>query len=427
MSIYFYKSSRPKGHTVEFKDSVVIVDYPDSSTWTAEIVLEEGRVDYEYRLISQAGTPTPWKSLQVKLSKTDPEEKDINNSLDGWGTLLDTKRLPGESNRAYKTRLLDVYVHKGSSTHNGLINSICRDLSLSYEDEALVVLPNYSATTGKMFDNISMAVTCLNVKVTSTDLVVEENVIPDEFNRVNTSRSFFKIISLKDLNDNDVDWHLNDKKIYVADQTPLKIIYQFYLNIELTGKTLTEIKDELEALKNDDGDELLSVSVDSEFVSEDASKLLPLQWTEIKEWHLNAKGQDTNGLPLKWAEVKIIPIWDEDYVESLEDENGSLYLSKYVHYYETLVKQSKQFWGSFVPGVTLYPSEKFPIYGMQYLKTIPDAELSNIDHRNFRSGIGYGIDLLVTVGYDVETESGIRHYVINPRITVSKDDDVEVT
>jgi hypothetical protein len=59
-----------------------------------------------------------------------PEVHNIFGPLDDQGLRLDLKRLKGESNSAYKQRILDVFVSPASATYNGLINGITRELGL---------------------------------------------------------------------------------------------------------------------------------------------------------------------------------------------------------------------------------------------------------------------------------------------------------
>lgn len=56
--------------------------------------------------------------------------QNIVNSLDEFGVLLSLPRLPGEKNSEYRTRLWDVYVHRGGAHEIGLVNGLTRELGL---------------------------------------------------------------------------------------------------------------------------------------------------------------------------------------------------------------------------------------------------------------------------------------------------------
>ena len=59
-----------------------------------------------------------------------PKTRNISNEFDEFGLFASLKRFPGETNRAYKRRLKDVYVHRSNSTYNGLVFGITRELGL---------------------------------------------------------------------------------------------------------------------------------------------------------------------------------------------------------------------------------------------------------------------------------------------------------
>lgn len=69
-----------------------------------------------------------------------PEGRSTFNEFDSYGLLLGLERLPGERNASYKKRLLDVYVHRASSTYTGLINGITRELGLEFYSPITITL-----------------------------------------------------------------------------------------------------------------------------------------------------------------------------------------------------------------------------------------------------------------------------------------------
>ena len=63
-----------------------------------------------------------------------PTAYHVFNEFDKQGLLLDLPRLEEERNFEYKQRLMDVFVHRSDSTHQGLINGITRRLGLKIID-----------------------------------------------------------------------------------------------------------------------------------------------------------------------------------------------------------------------------------------------------------------------------------------------------
>jgi len=73
-------------------------------------------------------------------SKTAPVELPTRNLLDEHGNFLDLKRLPGERNDAYYRRLMSVFPLRASSTREGLVHGITRELGLE-EAIGLRIMP----------------------------------------------------------------------------------------------------------------------------------------------------------------------------------------------------------------------------------------------------------------------------------------------
>jgi len=69
----------------------------------------------------------------------------VFNQLDEWGISLGLIRLPGEGNKDYKARLLDVFAHRANSTFIGLIHGLTRELGFEIYD-ALEI--NYTGSNG---------------------------------------------------------------------------------------------------------------------------------------------------------------------------------------------------------------------------------------------------------------------------------------
>jgi len=72
-----------------------------------------------------------------------PEPHAVFNEFDSQGLLLGLPRLRLERNADYKWRLLDVFIHRASSTYQGLIFGITRELGLNVI-EAVRIVPDPS-------------------------------------------------------------------------------------------------------------------------------------------------------------------------------------------------------------------------------------------------------------------------------------------
>jgi len=76
-----------------------------------------------------------------------PSTYNVWNCFDELGMLVSLDRISGEKNKAYKQRILDVYANPGNSTHNGLINSISRELGIAHSEVSVYRLSDLSDET----------------------------------------------------------------------------------------------------------------------------------------------------------------------------------------------------------------------------------------------------------------------------------------
>lgn len=111
--------------------------YPNGisgSTWSHNIGLVSGLNYIEamsaLTIHTEAATSVP-VSAEIYLIVSTPDVYNIWNCFDEFGLLLGLPRIPGEKNRAYKARLLDVYTNPANSTYSGLINGISRELGIA--------------------------------------------------------------------------------------------------------------------------------------------------------------------------------------------------------------------------------------------------------------------------------------------------------
>lgn len=78
------------------------------------------------------------------------EARTVFNQFDEQGLVLGLVRIRGESNKAYKRRLLDVFAHRANSAYRGLIHGITRELGFSLF-QPIQINPKTSLADGRYF------------------------------------------------------------------------------------------------------------------------------------------------------------------------------------------------------------------------------------------------------------------------------------
>jgi len=112
-------------------------DGVSGTSWTYTIPLSVGENKIE--VISAVttdlsnATSTPVRATIYLLVST-PEVFNVWNCFDEMGLLLTLPRIPGERNRDYRARLLDVHIIPANSTYQGLVYGIARELGIDAYD-----------------------------------------------------------------------------------------------------------------------------------------------------------------------------------------------------------------------------------------------------------------------------------------------------
>lgn len=441
---------RSLGDTVEFEDGIVLITYPTPTSWEADIVLEPEVTEYNYRLVSRAGVEYPWQTAVIVDKSSKPYVASAKNTIDLWGARLDTDRLPGESNVAYRDRLLDVFVHRGGADHQGLLNAITRDLDLTSYDQALVIEAANSPVTGRRFDSVYFGISNKYVRVYHPDLYVHgEKAYVDPVTRLVTPANYIAFglkVTAVDGSELDYDYdHLNNRLYLPTGSGGQEVLLDyFYMHVvSRTGKTVQELATELEALETPAGDQLLSITVDADAAAQTAEKLQRIPEHVIPIYSDDSAGEEVEGLAVKWSDLKIEPVWEPELHESVRTWTGSLWNTKIDSAFVSLVDVAKQTWGTAVADDSVWGSTDFPLHGGQHIDCTYDAPLGywenpitgdrydswqaylgtdpvtgdtlvykGILRSDYQSGIGSGLDLRVSLSRhgDPVTRATGDHY-----------------
>lgn len=151
------------------------------------------------------------------MAKFTPTPIVVRTALDEHGSLLDVERIAGEDLRDYAERLFDAYANRASSTYNGLLNGINRELGLDRRDLISV------AVRGLGFGDL-----------TDPAIVMTQTTIQNTASHTNTIDGIIVTAVGDTLTDTTQSWtpkHLRGYK--------LKILTEEYEIIDNTETTLT--------------------------------------------------------------------------------------------------------------------------------------------------------------------------------------------
>ena len=381
---YRITGTKPKSSsTVEFDGCIVFLEYPSDLSWTADLLLEVGRKQYPYRVITD-GVPSSWSSLDIELDSYPVEDVQAFNTLDLHGDFYDTDRLKGERNQDYKDRLMDVLVHRGGPHFVGLVNAICRDLNLDYEDHALKITRGQDPTTGDEWKDLFLEVTDSFVRLSSDSFrKTREEVFPTpgglylEPSEWMLNDVLVEDSSLNTISNYKLDLHRN--RIYLQDEDiqydTFYVSYSYEKRVNRVGRTVQQVGDDIEAIQTANGYSLVYVDIASGYESKDAAGLSILPLTRLQRTHTDAANQDVSYLPIRWSDAFLHQVSDKEYQDNFRLPWGSLYNTQISSYAQALINLSKSTWGTLVADESSWGSEDFPVQGGQYLDTIFDPHM----------------------------------------------------
>lgn len=414
-----------------------------TNQWSAEFPIRDTGQEFSIRAIDVNNNTSEYKKVKLSLPKDQQTYNAVWNHFDEIGMLVDLKRIPAESNTGYKARILDTYVHRSSPRYNGLINGIARELDIAYDDAAFTVQPG-TGIDQEFFEGINLSVgekyiyvdadvfqqtrehhtldpwdwsVTLNSGVIESNLIVE-SPIGTEIKSRNTWTVY----------DNKVVFNNND----LLNQ-PIYVTYRFQEKYDRSTGTVKDVGDWL-AGRTWNSARLLNITTGSTVDTGSAGSYLALmpRTPVIKNLYLDFGGATHTGLPIRWTNAKISNLSDDEFQDVHKNkynnhfgtkvDTWATFLQSYIHtqwgfliadrnvwskpddpqngrvFLETNYDPHFAHWESSSPRV---PIEYTPLQAHAYNYMSPtdgsDMKYKGLPSSLFKSGIGYGTDLLVRI------------------------------
>jgi len=158
------------------------------------------------------------------VQKFTPTPLIIRSSLDEIGSLIDIDRIPEEAPTSYLKRIFDTYANRASSTYEGLLNGINRELGVVKKD----CIKIHIRDIGYLENNT-------NITLTATT-ITDNNTYANTIDGVNV------IASGTELTDSTMSWEPSTLRGY-----KLKILTDSYEVVDNTVNSIT-IKEDLDSL-----------------------------------------------------------------------------------------------------------------------------------------------------------------------------------
>lgn len=260
------------------------------------------------------------------------ELKNIWNTLDEWGLLLDVKRLPGESNRSLFHRLLSASQYYSGNNNPGLLYAMSRNLGIRFLPSAVQIGRGVSSTnkyygTDPYLEVEQSEIRCSVAEMIHTvhgvvDAAFRKIELPEEFPPYDpadivVADYFGNVLDTK-------DWEFIDSYIFVSDRryvgVPLKVTYRYTARIGRLGLTLTQLKTALEAVTDAAGNSYftMTLNVDGSYA---ASKLQSSADWNFVRFDIDKQANVYTPLTLAWSPLSVFELIDERFREKWYSNN----------------------------------------------------------------------------------------------------------
>ena len=143
-----------------------------------------------------------------------PNQVQTTSPMDRIGQLINLHRLPGESLKSFKLRILDVYIHKANSSYRGCYNGISRELGVGAYTQGIVIDVQRDANGIPTSNTLSVNINSKRIEFITLEGTTELYVdiqnrnqggyfIHELISTVAAASVPFEIVTWGD----DVDWH----------------------------------------------------------------------------------------------------------------------------------------------------------------------------------------------------------------------------
>jgi len=437
-------SKAPDISSIEINGSTRNTTILSSTAWSAEVPAHNIREKVLVRAIDKKGTYSRYKIIHIDINTSEQRHHQFYNIFDKFGYLLGLERIPKEDNINYRRRLFDVYKHRGGTNYLPLLNSVIRELDITFDDAALTLTPH--ADFAKNYPNSIANIAIVSDKVQifcNLFYVKHERHKIDPFDwtielKKTPTSAAIKIESpVGNEIPNKRNWYSTKNKIHFENnsllESPIFISYSYAESLSKKGKTFKDAADFITNMAID-STPLFSVTTGS--TVDTGSPVDYLQKigsaAVLDRLSTNNGGDNSTGLSVKWANCNIESLQDEGFHSQYVNQHNNYFGTKINTYADKLSAKFKIQWGLAVADKSVWQTDKNEAIGKVSLPTNYDfiygywaqqnsgsvTSLSNnqayaynysniidgsklnyigVDPDQLKSGIGASTDLLVTV------------------------------
>ena len=362
------------------------ISYPSDTTWLFSYNLSSDKIRVAFQARDIGGALSSIQYIELSSVVYSQNHKALWNVFDEFGLLMDLKRLPEETNDAYKERIKDVVRNPGGSTFRGVVNGATRELGLSKISNAFSItsiLNTYSRGVSNELD----------VEVTGYSFLIRnETFLITEYKRIDPHTGLLRlskqprynsiIIYTPDGNrikDRDREaFHQNEEypdvvDILIKDMTLwgdfVKVTYEYYEELLFNQyPTLYDLKIGIESVTDPSNKLIAEVTINETLSGTESTSGL------FKTSLIIPEGVSQS---IDWSPIYLNKMSDRKYRVSFVNDDRTFYNTKYYEYVKELQRSSHVFWKYIETDKDYWVSQKITDEGLDDIPTLTDPTMFN--------------------------------------------------
>ncbi|RMG74294.1 MAG: hypothetical protein D6710_01895 [Nitrospirae bacterium] len=376
--------------TIEEENNPAVFVTETPTTWQVSFAIDRSHVRFTIVATDSGGASVGKYIVDLEYESFSAYNSHVWNSFDHFAIMAGLDRLPGETNEQLKERIIDSFVNKASSTHDGLFNGIPRTLGLRRRD-GLKLVRNIGDTGIPHEDSVHVEILSTRVGITASSFVINDEIkrIDKYLNTVVLDKRIDKVIQIKTHNNNVIpesDWEIldtvdgNEIRFDEKYSGDIKISYKYIEDIKYSDyPTVGELSAAITNTANPAGINILKSYVGEAMGGSERAAFLR------KGLYTISKGSDPVDIP--WAPVGLFAVSDQEYKWSFADDKNTFFNSKYFRYVKELKSRTNIEWGYVVADKDFWDAIDADSYGRDSIPIIFDLPIANYTTSvNTRSG-----------------------------------------
>jgi len=368
--------------TIESENNPTVFIEQTSTTWKAIFAIDRPSIKFTIVATDIGGTAIGKYNVDLNYDLGKQIDLHAWNVFDSFALLASLVRLPNETNASLKSRTIDAFTNRGSSTYSGLIAGVNRELGLRRKDQALRLKRRKNDHDSIFESSIQVEGFADRLLVSASSFVIYDELqkIDPYTNLVRLNKRINSVISVKTESNQEINslyWSVYESidditgavlyidPIYSGN---LKISYSYKEDLVFNDyPNIASLSNGLNSIQNSLGYSILECTIDSTMSGSEVSKNIYKSPIAII---------DDETVFIGWSPVGLFSISDKTYKWSFVSQDSTFFDSDFYKYVVELKNSTNIEWGYVVADEDYWDAFDADWYGKDSLPIPLDIKLS---------------------------------------------------